>query len=118
MGEKRKMNLHWYNYPVIPFLVIAHLSKSFSDNNKRAVGASIEVFYTEISKNAVKSNRMTESEVSVSDELLLRNLKMFDGEYLTRAAILLFHPTPEHYVTGAYTKIGYFSLVGAFGGDA
>ena len=69
-------------------------------------------------KKAVKSNKMTESEVSVSDELLLRNLKMFDGEYLTRAAILLFHPTPEHYVTGAYTKIGYFSLVGAFGGDA
>ena len=64
---------------------------------------------------AVKSNRMTESEVSVSDELLLRNLKMFDGEYLTRAAILLFHSTPEQYVTGAYIKIGYFSLVGAFG---
>ena len=67
---------------------------------------------------AVKSNRMTESEVNVSDELLLRNLKMFDGEYLTRAAILLFHPTPEQYVTGAYIKIGYFSLVGAFGREA
>lgn len=51
---------------------------------------------------AVKSNRMTESEVNVSDELLLRNLKVFDGEFLTRAAILLFHPTPEQYVTGAY----------------
>jgi len=69
-------------------------------------------------KKAVKSNRMTESEVSVSDELLLRNLKLFDGEYLTRAAILLFHPTPEYYVTGSYIKIGYFSLVGAFGDDA
>ncbi len=69
-------------------------------------------------KKAVKSNRMTESEVNVSDELLLRNLKLFDGEYLTRAAILLFHPTPEHYVTGSYIKIGYFSLVGAFGEDA
>lgn len=69
-------------------------------------------------KKAVASNRMTESEVSVSDELLLRNLKMFDGEHLTRAAILLFHPTPEQYATGAYIKIGYFSLVGAFGKDA
>ena len=69
-------------------------------------------------KKAVKSNRMTESEVNVSDELLLRNLKLFDGEYLTRAAILLFHPTPERYVTGSYIKIGYFSLVGAFGEDA
>lgn len=66
---------------------------------------------------AIKSNRMTESEVNVSDELLLRNLKMFDGEYLTRAAILLFHPTPEQYVTGAYIKIGYFSFIGAFGED-
>lgn len=69
-------------------------------------------------KKAVKSNRMTESEVRVSDELLLRNLKMFDGEYLTRAAVLLFHPTPEQYVTGAYIKIGFFSFVGAFGQDA
>ena len=67
---------------------------------------------------AVKSNRMTESEVNVSDELLLRNLKLFDGEYLTRAAILLFHPAPERYVTGSYIKIGYFSLVGTFGENA
>ena len=28
---------------------------------------------------------------------------------------MLFHPTPELYVTGSYIKIGYFSLVGAFG---
>ncbi len=69
-------------------------------------------------KKAVKSNRMTESEVNVSDELLLRNLKLFDGEHLTRAAILLFHPTPEYFVTGAYIKLGYFSLVGNFGKNA
>lgn len=53
----------------------------------------------------------------VSDELLLRNLKLFDGEYLTRAAILLFHPMPERFVTGAYIKIGYFSPVAAFGNN-
>ena len=68
-------------------------------------------------KKAVKSNRMSESEVSVSDELLLRNLKLFDGENLLRAAILLFHPEPEQFVTGAYIKIGYFSAVGSFGDD-
>lgn len=45
-------------------------------------------------------------------------MKLFDGEYLTRAAILLFHPTPERYVTGSYIKIGYFALVGAFGENA
>ena len=84
-----------------------------------------EVKVSDLSKEAleafrektVKSNRMTESEVNVSDELLLRNLKLYDSEYLTRAAILLFHPTPEQYVTGAYIKIGYFSLVGVFGED-
>ena len=81
-----------------------------SDLSKEALGA--------FRKKAVKSNRMTENEVSVSDELLLRNLKMFDGEHLTRAAVLLFHPTPEQYATGAYIKIGYFSLVGAFGEGA
>ena len=84
-----------------------------------------EVKVSDLSKEAleafrektVKSNRMTESEVNVSDELLLRNLKLYDSEYLTRAAILLFHPTPEQYVTGAYIKIGYFSFVGVFGED-
>lgn len=41
------------------------------------------------------STRMTESEVNVSDELLLRNLKLFDGDKLIRATALLFHPMPE-----------------------
>ena len=31
-----------------------------------------------------------------------------DEKMLKRAAILLFHPKPEKYVTGAYIKIGYF----------
>ncbi len=83
---------------------------SVSDLSKEALDA--------FRQKAVKSNRMAESEVNVSDELLLRNLKLFDGEYLTRAAILLFHPTPERYVTGSYIKIGYFSVVGAFGENA
>lgn len=33
---------------------------------------------------------------------------MIEGDYLKRAAILLFHPDPEKFVTGAYIKIGYF----------
>lgn len=64
---------------------------------------------------AVKSKRMGEQDVAVSDELLLRNLKLFDGDYLTRAAILLFHPDPEQYVTGAYLKIAFFAPAGAYG---
>ncbi len=46
---------------------------SVSDLSKEA----LDVFR----KKAVKSNRMTESKVNVSNELLLRNLKLFDGEY-------------------------------------
>ena len=33
---------------------------------------------------------------------------MTEGRYLTRAAILLFHPDPEHFFTGAAIKIGHF----------
>lgn len=64
---------------------------------------------------AVKSERMGEQDVAVSDELLLRNLKLYDGNYLTRAAILLFHPDPEQYVTGAYLKIAFFAPAGTYG---
>ena len=31
-----------------------------------------------------------------------------DGTYLKRAALLLFHPDPEQFFTGAYVKIGFF----------
>ncbi len=72
----------------------------------------------EFRKKAVKSGRMSESEVDIDDETLLRNLKLFDGQFLTRAAVLLFHPEPENYATGAYIKIGYFAKVGAFGEDS
>ena len=92
----------WDSVPV-PDVKVSDLSKE-----------ALEAFR----RKAVKSNRMTESEVNVPDELLLRNLKLFDGKYLTRAAVLLFHSTPEQYITGAYIKIGYFALVGTFGEDA
>lgn len=64
---------------------------------------------------AVKNKRMSEAEVEVSDELLLKNLKLFDGDYLTRAAILLFHPDPEQYITGAYIKLAFFASAGTYG---
>ena len=59
-------------------------------------------------KLAVENKRLTPEEVAVDNETLLKNLQLFDGEYLTVAAILLFHSNPENWVTGAYTKIGYF----------
>ena len=66
-------------------------------------------------KKAVQNNRMPESEVAISDEMLLRKLKLFDGENLSRAAILLFHPDPEQFFTGAYIKIGYFAAMANYG---
>ena len=41
--------------------------------------------------------------------MLLNNLKLTENGQLKRAALLLFHPDPEKYVTNAYVKIGYFS---------
>lgn len=35
-------------------------------------------------------------------------MKLKDGKYLKRAAILLFYTKPEKFVTGAYIKIGFF----------
>ena len=59
-------------------------------------------------KKGIKSNRLNEDVLSDSNEILLNNLKLKEDKYLKRAAILLFHPDPERYVTNAYIKIGYF----------
>ena len=42
------------------------------------------------------------------DNSLIQKLHLKEKEYLKRAAILLFHPDPEQFFTGAYIKIGYF----------
>jgi len=39
---------------------------------------------------------------------LIDNLNLEEGDFLKRAAILLFHNDPEKWVVGAYIKIGYF----------
>ncbi|WP_051397922.1 ATP-binding protein, partial [Runella limosa] len=57
---------------------------------------------------AIKSNRLTEEIVQESNDILLEKLHLTEGKFLKRAAILLFHPDPEKYVTGAFVKIGYF----------
>ena len=59
-------------------------------------------------KRALNSKRIKEDVLSDSNELLIENLQHNENEYLKRAAILLFHPTPENFVTGAYIKIGFF----------
>ena len=59
-------------------------------------------------KRGVKSNRLDEDSLTDSNELLLENLQLTENNYLKRSAILLFHPKPEKFVTGAFIKIGYF----------
>ena len=59
-------------------------------------------------KESVRSQRMKSEDVSGSRKVLLEKLHLYDGEYLKRAAALLFHPDPERFITGAFVKIGYF----------
>ncbi|MDR3069602.1 MAG: putative DNA binding domain-containing protein [Propionibacteriaceae bacterium] len=66
------------------------------------------VAFREFRRRAMSSLRLTEADVAVSDAELLRSLRLTDGDYLKRAAVLLFHEQPEQYVIGAYVKIGYF----------
>ena len=83
---------HWDGVP-IPHVTVTDLKQETFD------------FFR---KKGVKSNRLSEDVLSDSNELLLNNLKLTEGNYLKRAALLLFHPDPEKFVTNAYVKIGYF----------
>lgn len=60
-------------------------------------------------KRGLRSKRIEEESLTEDNEHLLENLKLVENSYLKRAAILLFHPDPEKFVTGAYIKIGYFA---------
>jgi ATP-dependent DNA helicase RecG len=88
----QKQGKRWDGVPV-PNISIKDL-----DNN------TFELFR----KKATKSGRLSEDVLGESNEILIENLRLKDGNYLKRAAILLFHPDPEKYVTGAYIKIGFF----------
>ncbi len=59
-------------------------------------------------KLAVKNKRIDENILNENDENVLENLKLLEKSALKRAAVLLFHPDPEKFVTGAFIKIGYF----------
>jgi ATP-dependent DNA helicase RecG len=59
-------------------------------------------------KRAFRSQRIDEESLADSNENLIENLQLKEGKFLKRASILLFHPNPEKYITGAYIKIGFF----------
>ena len=59
-------------------------------------------------ERGIRSKRLPDT-ISQDDlEQLLENLNLIEEGNLKRAAILLFHPNPEKFITGAYVKIGYF----------
>ncbi len=60
-------------------------------------------------KKAHISGRVNEDVLKESNISLLENLKLIDGEYINRAGVLLFHPEPDRYFTGAFIKIGFFT---------
>lgn len=61
-------------------------------------------------KKATKSKRLEPEDLNGTNQELLESLQLYleDEKMLKRAAILLFHPKPEKFVTGAFIKIGFF----------
>ncbi len=59
-------------------------------------------------ERALRSKRLSNEILAESDTGLIQKLHLKEAHYLKRAAILLFHPDPERFVTGAYIKIGRF----------
>lgn len=59
-------------------------------------------------KRAFRSQRIDEESLADRNVHLIENLQLKEGEFLKRVSILLFHPNPEKYITGAYIKIGFF----------
>ena len=76
----------------------------------------------EYRKKAVDKGRHTHEEVSVSDAQIISDLKLIDESpdgngNMMRAAMLMFHPDPEKYVTGASVKVAYYAPEGAYGAN-
>jgi len=88
----RKQGKNWDGVP-IPYVKVKDLDSSALNTFK---------------KRALKSKRLSVDLLDESDDRLIEKLHLFDSQYLKRAAVLLFHPEPEKYITGAFIKIGYF----------
>lgn len=60
-------------------------------------------------KKASKGGRVDEGVMNDSNKTLLENLDLIEGDYITRAGVLLFHSKPERFFTGSFIKIGFFT---------
>ena len=88
----RKQGRHWDSVPV-PYVAVGDLE------------TKTLAFFR---KHALKSQRLSPEILDEADQSLLDKLHLLDGAYLKRAAVLLFHPDSERFITGAYLKIGFF----------
>ena len=59
-------------------------------------------------QQAVRKQRLPDTTLDTSDLELLEKLRLTQGHYLRRSAVMLFHPEPDYFVTGAEIKIGAF----------
>lgn len=59
-------------------------------------------------KLAARSQRLDAATPQEPDAALVEKLNLLEGRYLKRAAILLFHATPQRWFIGASVKVGYF----------
>ncbi len=59
-------------------------------------------------REAVRSKRMTKDDLNMSNAELLDSLNLLEDGKLTKAAVLLFHRTPQKWMFGTYTRIGKF----------
>ncbi|MCU0857036.1 MAG: ATP-dependent DNA helicase, partial [Pontiellaceae bacterium] len=88
----QKRGRHWDSTP-FPQVTVRDLSSS-----------AMALF----KKLARQSQRMELGLLRGSAATLIEKLNLIEGAYLKRAALLLFHPEPDRFFTGAFVKIGYF----------
>lgn len=88
----RKQGLHWDAVPVPGVSPSTLSAQSLARFRQRAA----------------RSGRLAAEWLDEADALLLERLRLTAGEYLKRAAVLLFHPDPEAFVGGAWIKLGAF----------
>ena len=60
-------------------------------------------------REALRSKRMTEAEINISNEELLSKLKLLSNGKLKRSAVLLFYGDPSIVQVGSFVKVGKFA---------
>lgn len=88
----RKQGLHWDGVPVT--------HARLEDLSETAVDRFRE--------EARRSGRLDAALLAEPTPTLVDRLHLRERSHLKRAALLLFHPDPEVFFTGAYVKIGFF----------